>query len=568
MQLDNLHPYAWEAQRVANSISTANAAVERLDLTAVTRVLQAISGEIVVDRLIETLLRTVMEHSCAERAVLLLTRGTEQQVEAEATTGTTGVNVRLRRGDPKFEAAALPKSIIRFVTRTRECVILDDALAESTFYEDTYLRDQRTHSVLCLPLTNHTTLSGLLYLENNLVPRSFALGGVAFLKLIAAQAAVSLEITRLYRDLAEREAKIRRLIDSNVIGIVMWDLDGRLLNSNDAFLRMIQCDREDLNAGLRWFDLTPPEWQEVHALQELEELKTTGTMQAREKEFFRKDGSRVPVLIGAATFEAQPDQGVAYILDLTERKCAEARARESERRCREVQADLAHAHRVATTGQFSASIAHEVNQPLTAMITNTQAALRWLDALPPNLEEVRNALASVVRNGNRASDVIGRVRALITKTPPRRDRFEINDAIREVIELALNEAEKNRVLVRSRLAEHLPMIEGDRVQLQQVVLNMVVNAIEAMSPPRAEPRELLIATEKGESDGVVVSIRDFGPGLAPEFAQRVFEDLPHDEIRRHGHGTVDLSLDCGGTWRPRVDEAKQPAWCNFWVQFA
>lgn len=231
----------------------------------------------------------------------------------------------------------------------------------------------------------------------------------------------------------------------------------------------------------------------------------------------------MPVLIGAATFEAQPNHGVAYILDLTERKRAEARARESERRYREIQADLAHANRVATSGNLSASIAHEINQPLTAMITNAQAALRWLEAFPPNLEEVRDALASVVRTGHRASDVIGRVRALLTKTPPRRDRLEMNDAIREVIELALNEAGKDGIAVRFQFAEHLPIVEGDRVQLQQVVLNMVVNAIEAMNPSHAERRELLIATEKDEPDGVVVSVRDCGPGLAPEFAQRVFD---------------------------------------------
>jgi len=128
---------------------------------------------------------------------------------------------------------------------------------------------------------------------------------------------------RLCHDIAEREARIRRLVDSDIIGIVIWDLDGTLIEANDAFLRMVQYDREDVNAGLRWFDMTPPEWQEVHGREEAEELAATGKMQAREKEYFRKDGSRVPVLIGAACFEGQSRQGVAYILDLTERKRAE-----------------------------------------------------------------------------------------------------------------------------------------------------------------------------------------------------------------------------------------------------
>ncbi|WP_191059309.1 PAS domain-containing protein [Geminicoccus harenae] len=136
---------------------------------------------------------------------------------------------------------------------------------------------------------------------------------------------------RLYADIAEREARIRRLVDSDIIGIVIWDLDGRLIDANDAFLRMIQHDRADVTAGIRWFDITPPEWQEVHAREEAQELAATGKMQAREKEYFRKDGSRVPVLIGAACFDGQSRQGVAYILDLTERKRVEAAVRDRER---------------------------------------------------------------------------------------------------------------------------------------------------------------------------------------------------------------------------------------------
>lgn len=131
--------------------------------------------------------------------------------------------------------------------------------------------------------------------------------------------------------LLERERQLRQLVDSDIIGIVIWDLDGTLIDANDAFLKMVQYDRKDVEAGIRWFDMTPPEWQAIHAQEEAEELATTGRMQAREKEYFRKDGSRVSVLIGAACFEGQSRQGVAYILDLSERKRAEAAVRDRER---------------------------------------------------------------------------------------------------------------------------------------------------------------------------------------------------------------------------------------------
>jgi signal transduction histidine kinase len=190
---------------------------------------------------------------------------------------------------------------------------------------------------------------------------------------------------------------------------------------------------------------------------------------------------------------------------------------------REAQTQLAHVNRVATMGELSASIAHEVMQPITATITYARAALRFLNAQPPNLEETRQALGATVEQGNRATDVIQRIRALIKKAPPRKDALEINGAILEVIALTRNEILKNGVSVQTQLAEGLPLIQGDRVQLQQVILNLTINAVQAMSAVSEGARELLISTGKDASGGVLVTVRDSGPGLNPESFDRLFD---------------------------------------------
>jgi PAS domain S-box-containing protein len=513
-QLDAIHPRLRTEEPAPASTSTITAPVEHLDLATVIKVSQAVSGEIVLEKLLDTLMRTALAQAGAERVLLILARGAAQRIAAEATTSGDTVTVNLR--DEAVAETVLPESVLHYVLRTRESVILDDAAAQSPFAADPYIRQRQARSVLCLPLLNQAKLIGVLYLENNLAPRVFAPVRLAVLKLLASQAAISLENTRLYRDLAEREAKIRRLVEANIIGIFIFDFEGRIVEANDAFLQMVGYDRDDLVAGhVRWTDLTPPEWRDRYA-QAATELKSTGTVQPYEREYFRKDGSRVPALIGSAALDEQRDQGVAFVLDLTERK----RAEES---LHKMQIELAHANRVATMGQLTASIAHEVNQPITAAVLNAEAGLRWLGAQPPNLEEVRGSLGLVVEAGTRAGNVIGGIRALVKKAPPRQACLDLNEAIREVITLTRGEAAKTGVSVRTDLADGLPLIYGDRVQLQQVVLNLIINAIEAMSGVTETPRALLICTQKAEPNGVLVEVRDSGPGLAPATIERLFD---------------------------------------------
>jgi PAS domain S-box-containing protein len=328
------------------------------------------------------------------------------------------------------------------------------------------------------------------------------------------------------RELADGlEAKIRRLVDSNIIGIFIWNLDGRIVDANEAFLRIVGYGRDDLTSGqLRWMGLTPAEWRAADD-RRVAELKATGTTHPYEKEYFHKSGSRVPVLVGAVSFEGRSDEGVAFVLDLTDRKRAEWEAHESERRYHEAQMELAHANRVATLGQLSASIAHEINQPIAAAVNNASAALRWLGKEPPDLEQARQALNRIFKNGNRASEVIGRMRALLKKAPLHKEDVDINEAIIEVIALTRGEITKNGISVQTQHAEGLPFICGDRVQLQQVILNLIINAVEALSSVGEGPRELIISTGETESNGVLVAVRDSGPGLAPESAERMFESF-------------------------------------------
>lgn len=519
-QLEELHPHLRDKPVLASATATLGAPVDLVDVGAVVRASQVMSSEIEIGKLVKTLMRIAIEHAGAERGLLIFYSSGTLQIEAEAKVEQADFQFFLRQ--ETAISAELPESLIHTVARVQKCIILDDASAESALSADDYVRRKRLRSVLILPLVKQAELVGILYLENNLATHAFTPDRVSVLELFASQAAISLENARLYNDLREREAKIRRLVDANIIGIIIWDFDGGITEANDTFLRMVGYDRDDLVTGrVRWTDLMPPEWRD-RAARALQELKIAGSTPPFEREYFRKDGQRVPVLIGAASLE-NGNQGVAFVLDLTERKQAEAGARESERRYREVQMELAHANRVATMGQLTASIAHEVNQPIAAIVGNAEATLRWLAHQPPNMEEARMLLGRIVKDGRRMSDVIGRIRDLINKAPPRIERFGINSTISEVIELARGEVTKGGVSIRTFFAEGLPVIQADRTQLQQVILNLIVNAVQALDQNVLEPRELSVGTETDESNTVLVSIRDTGPGIGSDNLGRLFD---------------------------------------------
>ena len=344
-QLDQLYPQLTNEGSTRGATSTILAPTELLDLATVIKVSQAVSGEIVLEKLIERIMRAAIEHAGAERGLLILPRGDELQVKAEGLIIGNDVTVHLR--DTSETGAVFPESVVRYVVRTRKDVILDDAIVADPFSADPYIVQHRARSIVCLPLVNQGRLNGIIYLQNNLTAHVFSSDRITLLKLLASQAAISLENTRLYCDLENREAKIRRLVDANIMGVVTWRVDGAIVESNEAFLRMVQYDGEDVASGrVRWRDMTPAEWHESDE-RALEKLRQTGTVEPYEKELYRKDGSRVPVLVAGALFKGS-NEGVAFALDLSEQKRAEEALRRSE-------AYLAEAQRLTHTGSWAFS---------------------------------------------------------------------------------------------------------------------------------------------------------------------------------------------------------------------
>jgi PAS domain S-box-containing protein len=533
-QLQELAPDHYEDERSLGATGTTGAPLEHLDLATVVKVSQAVAGEVEFEKLIDTVLRTAMAQAGADRGLLLLPRAGETRIAAAATTLGDRADLELR--DDPVTASMLPESILNYVLRTREGVILEDALADSSFSADPYIRQNQPRSVLCLPLINQAKLIGVIYLENTLASRVFVPARTAVLKLVASQAAIALENSHLYRDLAEREARIRRLLDANIIGIFFQDSEGRITEANEAFLRLLRCDREEIfEKRLRLDEITPPDWRARDA-QAATEMKGTGRIQPYEKEYVRKDGSRVPVLVGAASFDDGGNQGVAFVLDLSERKRA-------EHALNVAQAELSHVSRLTTMGELTASIAHEVKQPLTGIVSSGHASLRYLDADPHDIRSARRAVERIIKDAFRASDVIDRIRAMVKKSPETKKTLNPNEVILETLGLVSTELQRSNVLVRTELSNDIPLVLADQVQLQQVVLNLVINAKDAMTTVEEGPRELWIGTEAIPPDQILVSVRDSGPALDRAKIEDMFKAFHTTKAKGMGLGlTISRSI--------------------------
>jgi len=508
-RLEAEHSQLLAYQSVAMGRSRIDAPIERLDLATVLKISETVTGEIRLDKLVDALLRTAVEHAGAERAFLI--RSADGELRVRATATTEGGAIATTLCDAPLSSAKLPESIVRYAARTHEPVIVDDASTSSLFARETYACDG-IRSVMCLPLVRQGRLVALLYLENNLAPAVFTPSRVSVLTVLAAQAATSLEIGELYTELEQREAKIRRLIDANIIGMFTWSLDGRIFDANDEFLRIVGYDREALRIGIRWTDLTPAEWLERDR-QLIPQLNTTGALPPFEKEYFRKDGSRVPVLVGVANFQGNLNEGVAFVIDLTDR-------RRAEEELRHARAALAHRQRVSVLGELTASLAHEIKQPIVAALIDATACLRALAEGRSDIEQARQAASRMVTDAKWADEVINRTRALYKDGAVQHEIVDVNALIRELIVLLRPETAQHGVTFLADLAGNVPRVTADRVQLQQVLMNLMINAVEAMSDVAGV---VTVTTETDTTGDVMISIADTGVGIPETMANQMFE---------------------------------------------
>jgi PAS domain S-box-containing protein len=512
-QLEEWYPQI-KAEKTSSDTGTILAPVKQLDLATVIRLSEAISGEIEQEKLIDTLIRTAIEHAGAERGLLILVRGGEARIEAEAATVPGKIEVVGRHAD--ITAFDLPESVLHYAIRTQERVLLDDASSDNVYSKDEYVRLRRSRSVLCLPIVKQARLVGALYLENNLTPGAFTPNRVTVLELLASQAAISLENATLYTDLQLQVGLLQHL------PVSAWTLepDGTPDFVNQVWLdfagQTVEFVRSHPEA---WMTAIHPEDREIAAKRFWEGVHSGQGFAMETRSLRARDGTYRWHLNQAVVLRDSEGKVLKFVgttTDIDDQK-------RTEEALRQIQAELAHVARVTTMGELAASMAHEINQPLSGIITNAGTCLRMLAADPPNLDGARECTLRTIRDGNRASDVIKRLRGLFSKKAPTIETVDLNEATREVIALSRGELQRNQVILSLDLTDGLPTVAGDRIQLQQVILNLLLNASEAMRDVGNRPRKLVVRTEPDEGDHVRLSVKDAGVGLEPQSVNKLFQ---------------------------------------------
>ena len=710
-QLDQLHPHL-KRESVSAPTSAILARTEVLDLATVMKISQAVSGGMVLEPLVDSLMRAAIEHAGAERGSLIRPQGDQLLIQAEAAAAGDAVTVQQR--DPSANAVVLPESVVRYVMRTRQDVILDDAQEENPFSADPYILQCRVRSILCLPLINQTSLTGVLYLENSLVARAFTPARTTVLKVLASQAAISLENSRLYRDLEDRERVRNRLMavradvnlalatDNTLRSILQSCAEAVVTHLGAAFARIWVMTNDQRFLELQASAGIYTHLDGTHRLVPFGHLKIGLIAQEKtphltndvlndprlsDRDWARATGmvafAGFPLLAGSevvgvlAMFSREPisqaaTETLATISDTIaqsiQRKQAEEAVRQSEAFLTEAQAlsqtgswgwniatgdlfwsretyrifgvtpdvaptlpmiadivhpddrarfvhesgafarertdfeheyrlrladgsikhvrtvgrfavhgfpnldfigaimdvtgrkqaadallmaqsELAEVTRLTTMGELAASIAHEINQPLAAVVTNAQTCASLLCAEAPPLGEVKSAVSDIAEAGKRASDVIARIRVLLSKGVAEPSALSINDVIDDVIALTRETMRKREITLEVRLAPDAPRVLADRIQLQQVLVNLVTNAADSMAEINDRPRTVMISANRNNGQQVEVAVADCGIGIDSLHRAQVFNPFFTTKSDGMGMGLAicrGIVESCGG----------------------
>jgi signal transduction histidine kinase len=510
-QLERANPHLPASDPVRIPSAASDVPLHQLDVNALFRASRALSGEIELNTLIRTLMQVVIEHAAAERGILFLIANDGAQPVAEAHLGTNGIDVTMceaDRGDFEFS-----RSVLNYVVRTRTSVNSTEPANKSLLSADIYLQQRRHISLHCLPIVTQAKLVGVLYLESHVAVGSFTPQRAAVLDLLAAQAAVSLENARLYADLQRSEAFLAEGQSISHTGSWSWhEQTGKLLWSDEHYrIFGLNPDGGKAPTVARAFRM-------VH-LEDRTALRRTLQLSIRNRAAFnceyrliRSDGVRHLHIVGRPFTEGY----VGATIDVSDYR----RAQEA---LQAAQSDLARASRLTAIGELSSLIAHEVRQPLTAIAARAGASRSWLARDPPAISEATAAVIQIERYAHRASGVMDSIRQMTSKSAPTRTPLDVNSAIRETVTLLGSEIRRQRVMLRADLAVGLPPVLGDRVQLQQVILNLMMNGMEAMATLDDRPRLLSLSTETDPSGNVVVAVADVGAGLPTGKMERLFD---------------------------------------------
>ena len=501
----------------------------QLDMLSVTKASQAISGRIVLNEVIDTLMRIMLESAGAQTGFLLLAHHDDLMLAADANVEQQSVQVRLHSG-PTPPEASLPAAILNYVRRSREQVLLMDACASHPFAADPYFSQRHPKSVLCLPILRQSALIGLLYLENNLATHAFPPDRVKVLEVLASQAAISLENAQLFATVQERNARIRHLVESNIIGVVFWERNGKITEANDAFLEMVGYSRQELlSSDVPQRRLTPLEYRALDERKAVE-MRETRRCTPYEKEYLRKDGSRIPVLVGATLFEGSQDQGIAFVLDLTERKRAEA-----EREARQA----AEASNRAKSA-FLANMSHELRTPLNGILGYAQILQR-----DKTLGEQQLSGVNVIRQSGEhllslINDILDLAKIEAGKMELYSTDIQLPRFAQTIVEIiGVKAAQKGLDFLCDMVPDVPQCVHADEKRLRQVLLNLLSNAVKFTDHGQVTLRVRFTPPSRLRFD-----VRDTGVGISTDQLNAIFQPFEQvgDMQRRLGGTGLGLAI--------------------------